>query len=180
MPRLFVGLRPPRPLRAIASATMAGVAGARWQEDAQLHVTLRFIGEVDGARAADIADVLATIRAPALALALALSGVGLFDRRGRPTALWAGVTAREAVTALHRKVDAVLMRIGIAPDHRAFLPHMTLARLNAGSGPVDRWIADHAALASAEVAIDDVRLFESRLGKGGASYTTVARYPFAP
>lgn len=73
---------------------MGGISGARWQDDDQLHLTLRFIGKVDGRGADDLADALAGIRvAP---FDIGLSGVGWFDRKGRIDALWAGGTAARA------------------------------------------------------------------------------------
>ncbi|MBC7985457.1 MAG: RNA 2',3'-cyclic phosphodiesterase, partial [Sphingomonadaceae bacterium] len=108
--------------------------------------------------------------------AIALGGVGAFDKAGRPAALWAGVTPHDALKALHNKIDAALRRIGIAPDRRAFFPHVTLARLNRSTGPIDGFLAAHAGLASAPFAIDEFRLYESTLGGEGAIYTTVERF----
>ena len=64
--RLFVALRPPRPIRQQLLAAMHGISGARWQDDEQLHLTLRFIGEVDHHRAEDIAAALGSLYAPAI------------------------------------------------------------------------------------------------------------------
>lgn len=157
---------------------MAGVPGARWQDDARLHLTLRYIGEVDRPVAEEAAEALAGVRAPAPRVALA--GVGRFERRGRTEALWAGVAPRDALTSLHRKVDHALVRVGLAPERRAYLPHLTVARLARGSGvepELARWLTDHAALASRPFALVDLRLYESRLGRDGARYHEVARWP---
>ena len=89
MHRLFVGLRPPEAIRARLLAIMGGIPGARWQSDDQLHLTLRFIGEVDRPQAEDAALALSGVQFPPFEVALA--GVGMFDTRGRPNALWAGV-----------------------------------------------------------------------------------------
>lgn len=177
MHRLFVGLRPPLAIREALAQTTAGVPGARWQDDAQLHITLRFIGEVDGRRADEIALALTSIHADSLDLAVA--GVGAFDSRGRPNALWAGVSPRGQLAHLHRKIDQALVRIGLEPERRAYLPHITLARLNARAGAADHWLADHAALASATFRIDQFLLFESHLGRAAASYEAIARYPLS-
>ena len=176
MHRLFVALRPPRAIRERLLGLMGGVPGARWQDDAQLHITLRFIGDVEARTAEDIAAALGSVRAPALELRLA--GCGVFDdRRGRPNALWAGVAPREPLAALHRKVDQAIVRAGLEPERRAYLPHITLARMSGSAGPVGRWLAEHAALASEPFAVDAMILYESRLGTSGASYEPVARYP---
>lgn len=176
MHRLFVALRPPNAIRGRLLGAMGGVPGARWQDDAQLHLTLRYIGEVEPHAAEDVALVLGSVRhAP---VELRLDGCGVFDdSRGRPNAIWAGVSPREPLAALHRKVDAAIVRAGLEPERRAYLPHITLARMSGSAGPVDRWLAEHAALASEPFAIDAMVLYESRLGHGGASYKPVARYP---
>src|SRR4051812_20632481 len=133
MHRLFVALRPPRPLRLQLLDAMGGVPGARWQSDDQLHLTLRFIGEVDGAQAEDIAAALTAVDHPRPEIAL--SGAGSFDRKGRVHSLWAGIAADERLAALHKRVDRVLVQCGLVPEGRAFTPHITVARMGRQAGP---------------------------------------------
>ncbi|PQM29077.1 RNA 2',3'-cyclic phosphodiesterase [Sphingopyxis lindanitolerans] len=173
--RLFVALRPPRPIRAALIAAMHGISGARWQDDAQLHLTLRFIGEVDRHSAEDIAAALGSLHAPAIRARI--DGVGLFERQGRPHMVWAGAGPHAPLAALHRKVDQRLARVGIAPETRAFVPHITLARLNRGSGPVAPFLAQSSDLASPPFLFGHVTLYESAMGHGGSRYHPVARYP---
>ena len=175
--RLFVALRPPRPIREPLMRAMHGISGARWQSDEQLHLTLRFIGEVDHHRAEDITAALGALHAPAITARIA--GVGLFERHGRPHMVWAGVDPHEPIAALHRKIDQRLARVGLAPETRAFLPHVTLARLNRGSGPVAPFLALNSDLASPAFDFSEVLLYESELGHGGSRYHPVARYPLA-
>lgn len=175
MHRLFIALRPPLPWREALFDVQDGVDAARWQDDEQLHLTLRYIGEVERPMAEDIAVILQGVRAPALDLAL--SGVGQFDAGRRGRALWAGVTPHDAVAALHRKVDHALVRLGLPPEGRAFLPHITLARLNKSSGSTEPFLAAHAGLTSPMVRFDHFVLYESHLGAESAWYESVARYP---
>jgi 2'-5' RNA ligase len=175
MHRLFVALRPPASIRRLLLAAMGGISGARWQTDDQLHLTLRFIGEVDRHRAEDIHAALGAIHHPRFALAL--NGLGHFDRRGFPDAVWAGVTPHEQVKALHRKVDAALLRVGVPADERAFLPHITLARLNRGAGPIGNLLEEAGGLASPAFTIDNFALFESDLTNEAAIYSMIERYP---
>ena len=97
------------------------------------------------------------------AFEIALNGIGAFDRRGWPDAVWAGVTPHEPLKALHNKVDAALARVGVAPDQRAFLPHITLARLKRSSGPVGNLLEQSGGLASPPFTVDHFALFESTL-----------------
>lgn len=159
-------------------AAMGGVAGARWQIDEQLHLTLRFLGDVPRPLAEEVALTLGQIRFPPLELAL--SGVGQFaDSHGRVNTLWAGVTPHDAVARLHRKVDQAVQQMGVAADPRAFLPHITLARLNVPTAATERFLADQSGLSSAPAPFDHLYLWESRLGGERAMYETVARYPLA-
>lgn len=175
MHRLFVAIRPPRAIRERLLAMMGGVPLARWQDDDQLHLTLRFIGEVDRHCAEDIAAALGTVRQPRFALGL--SGVGRFDRQGRIEALWVGVAPHAPLKALHRKIDQTIVRTGLPPEGRAYMPHITLARFprhNATSAPVT---LPAAALAGGDCEISEFCLYESELGGSGATYSKVARYP---
>lgn len=173
--RLFVALRPPRAIREALVAAMQGVSAARWQDDEQLHLTLRFIGEVDHHRAEDIAATLGGLHGPAVEARIA--GVGLFERQGRPHMLWAGVEPQAPLAMLHHKVDQLLARVGIDRETRAFMPHITLARLNRAAGPVASFLALNGDLASPPFVFDHVTLYESQLGHGGARYHPIARYP---
>lgn len=174
MYRLFVAIRPPAAIRSVMLGAMGGIGGARWQSEDQLHLTLRFIGEVDRHVAGDIHAALGTVHQASFEIAL--NGVGHFDRSGWPDAVWAGVTPQAPLHALHKKVDAALGRVGVAPDRRAFLPHITLARLRRSSGPVGDFMEQAGGLSSAPFAIDCFALFESDLTVSGAVYSLVERY----
>lgn len=177
MHRLFVALRPPPPIRALLLDAMGGVPGARWQDDDQLHLTLRFVGEVERAQAEDVAAALAGVAASAVEARI--DGVGTFERRGRADTLWARIAPPEPLAALHRKVDQALRRAAVAPDERRYLPHVTLARMaRAGHDAVAlaRWVEAHAGLASPAFVLDHLYLYESRLGSEGAAYEAVARW----
>jgi len=177
MHRLFVAIRPPAAIRAILLGAMGGISGARWQSEDQLHLTLRFVGEVDRHLAGDVHAALGAIHQPAFEIAL--NGIGAFDRRGWPDAVWAGVTPHEPLKALHKKVDAALTRVGVPPDQRAFLPHITLARLKRGSGTVGNLLECSGGLTSPPFAVDHIALYESALTPDGAVYSLIERYSLA-
>lgn len=155
---------------------MEGVAGARWQDDDQLHLTLRFLGDIDARVADDVAASLAQVRAPGFSLALA--GLGTFDRRGRVHTLWAGIARpHDPLLHLQRKVEQACVRGGLAPETRAFAPHVTLARLNGSAAPVDGFLAAHAGFTSPAFPVTHFALYESHLGAAGSSYELIERYP---
>ena len=175
MHRLFVAIRPPETVRAVLLAAMGGITAARWQSDEQLHLTLRFIGEVDRHSAVDVHAALGAIHSSSFEIAL--SGIGAFDRRGQPETVWAGVAPHEPLKGLHKKVDQALARVGIEADRRAYLPHVTLARLNRSSGPVRSLLELRGGLSSAPFRVDRFGLYESRLTPEGAVYSLVEEYP---
>ena len=177
MHRLFVAIRPHRAMRASLLAAMGGVARARWQSEEQLHLTLRFIGEVDRHRAEDIAAALGTVHHPRFAIAL--DGLGQFDRKGRVDALWAGVAPQAPLKTLHNKIDQALVRAGIAPDTRVYLPHITIARFSRGTGPLENIAARSGGVMSVEEEISEFALYESQLSHEGAIYSIIERYPLA-
>ncbi|HYJ81561.1 MAG TPA: RNA 2',3'-cyclic phosphodiesterase [Allosphingosinicella sp.] len=177
MHRLFVAIRLPPPVRTRLLELMGGVAGARWQSEDQLHLTLRFIGEVDRHLARDVDAALSSVRHPAFSVHL--NGLGVFDRRGEPVTLWAGLTPHEPLRALHKKVDQALVQAGLEPERRAYLPHVTLARLPRGSGSIGGLIEGAGGLAGPAFEVRDFRLYESRLTPDGPLYTPVETYSLA-
>ncbi|WP_419826067.1 RNA 2',3'-cyclic phosphodiesterase [Sphingomonas sp.] len=172
--RLFVALALPRPVRSALIAAMGTVAGARWQDDAQLHCTVRFLGELDRHVGEDAAVSLAGIRHPAIPARI--EGVGVFDHGGRIDTLWAGVAPLDALRAFHAKVDRALIRAGLMADGRAYRPHVTLARFGRGAAPPPGIVAS-IALPPLGFTFAEMRLYESHFGREGALYEVVERYP---
>jgi 2'-5' RNA ligase len=173
--RLFVAIRPPRPVRERLTAAMGGISAARWQSDDQLHLTLRFIGDVDQRQAEDIDAALRAIRHGPFEIRL--SGVGFFGQRGRADTVWAGVAPPEPLERLHNKVDQALVRVGLGPERRAYVPHITLARLNRSAGPIGGFLEQAGDLASPPFTVDRFALFESDLTAERAVYSILADYP---
>ena len=175
MHRLFVAFRPPETIRDLLIDAMDDSPEFRWQDDEQLHLTLRFIGEVDRPVADDLAGALGRVRADRFDLRV--NGVGRFEQRNSG-ALWAGVEPREPIAALSAKVERVCQQAGLEPEHRAFHPHITLARWK---GRRSREVADflerHRALKSQPFKVTEFALFERRLSRHGAHYEEVAGYP---
>ena len=175
MHRLFLAIRPPDQIIDLLLDTMEGLPELRWQNDEQLHLTLRFIGEVERPLAEDLAAALSALRFEPFEIRIA--GVGRFDHHKRG-ALWAGVEPRAPLAALAAKVERICVSVGLPPERRAFHPHITLARWNRGGGAsLDPFLSRYAALRSDDFTVDTVTLYESRLGREGAHYEAVATYP---
>lgn len=177
MIRLFVALEIPDAVRAMLTRLQTGVPGARWAAMEQMHLTLRFIGEVNGAVAHDIDDALSGIRAPVFSMEL--SGVGEFGGNN-PRALWVGVRGNDALLHLQKKIETALQRFGLEPERRKFSPHITLARLKATSrGHVMDFLTDHALFANGPFEVKHFVLFSSHLGATGSIYRAERIYTLA-
>lgn len=175
MHRLFVAIRPPEEIRELLLGAMDDSADFRWQDDEQLHLTLRFVGEVERPVADDLAAELSRIHSPRFELRI--MGVGRFEQRSSG-ALWAGVEPKAPVAALAAKVERACLPVGLEPERRAFHPHITLARWKGRrSHEVARFLERTRGLASEPFEVTEFILFESRLSRHGAHYEEVATYP---
>ena len=177
MHRLFVAIRPPEDVRDLLIDAMDDSPALRWVGDEQLHLTLRFIGEVERPIANDIGAALNHLRSPPFELRV--SGVGKFEKRNGG-ALWAAVEPKSPVTALAAKVERALQQTGIEPERRAFTPHITLARWNRRNAEaVDAFLRRNSDLHSEPFAVDRFILFESKLSRHGPHYEEVASFELA-
>ncbi len=173
--RIFVAIPLPQAVRARLGMMCAGLPEIRWVPPDNMHLTLRFIGEVDGVACDDVAMALATIRAPRFRLELA--GVGHFGGGNRVRALWAGVAREPALLYLRDKVESAVVRAGVAPDGQKFTPHVTLGR---GKGaPVRRlehFLAEHSLFRSAPFEVERFVLFSSFRAHTHAIYSEERSY----
>jgi 2'-5' RNA ligase len=174
--RLFVALALPDDVRARLAAMANGIPNARWVALESLHLSLRFIGEVDGAQARDADAALARISAPAFTLTLA--GVDRFGTGDKTRSLWVGVEDRAELTRLQGKVERALQSAGLAPEGRKFKAHVTLARFKGNPGAkLHDYLAGHALYRSAPFDVREFVLFSSFLSRTGAIYRPEALYP---
>ncbi len=173
--RLFVAIRPPEDVRERLLDLMEGIEGARWQDEEHLHLTLRFVGEVERPVANELAEALGRITAPRFTLQVA--GVGHFERKGHPHAVWAGLGPNEGLDVLRQRVERACVNAGLERETRRFSPHITLARLGQGSGPIGPWLAANGPLRTRAWEVEAFSLYESHLSQSGARYEEVVRYP---
>ena len=176
MNRLFVAIRPPEPIRDLLIDAMDDSPDFRWQDEEQLHLTLRFIGEVDRPVTEDLVDALDRIRTEPFSIRIA--DVGRFEQRGSG-ALWAGVEPKAPLAALAAKVERACQSVGLPAERRAFHPHITLARWKGRrTREVRCFLERRGGLVSEPFEVASFSLFESHLSRHGAHYQAVADYPF--
>ncbi|HAA93264.1 MAG TPA: RNA 2',3'-cyclic phosphodiesterase [Rhodospirillaceae bacterium] len=176
MIRLFVGLALPEANCLRLASLGGGVPGARWIAPENMHVTLKFLGDVENGAAEDIDSALATVACHPVQLRL--KGVGFFGQPRNARILWAGVEESETLIRLYAKIEAALEAIGIARETRNFAPHVTLARLKKSpAGRLESFVAEHGLFSDGPVEISSFALFSSYLASSGAIYTPEAIYP---
>ncbi|CAA7613163.1 2'-5' RNA ligase [Candidatus Terasakiella magnetica] len=174
MIRLFVGLELPPDLAGRLSALGFGLPGAHWVAARNLHLTLRFIGEVNEGVAEDIDAALTAVTTPAFPLTL--DGLGLFGDRRRAHTLWAGVEHSEALTRLQHRIEAAVTGTGQPPEPRRFSPHISLARIKETPPTrIQDFIAATGRLRQT-LTVESFALFRSTLTRNGAEYDVLERY----
>lgn len=176
MKRLFVALTLPESHKQRLLSLCHGVRDARWITEENLHLTLRFVGEVEEPMVEEIGAALQTIHAESFPLTL--DGVGHFKTGRRIRSLWAGVAANAPLAALQTSVDGALRRAGLPPDGRRFAPHITLARLKGGTPErVGPWLENHSLFWAEPFIVDRFVLFESHLSHTGSIYSPISTFP---
>ena len=176
MPRLFTGLEIPHATRQRLALIRAPFEGARWVAAEDMHITLRFAGDIDGRTADEFAEFLAGIRVRPFEVTIA--DLGAFGGRD-PRVLWAGVQAGPELEALHRANERTARAAGIEPDTRSFKPHVTLARLRGvRERAVAQFLEENGGLRTEPFVVTRFVLMSARPGHGGPPYAIEAEYPF--
>ena len=178
LPRLFTGLEVPHEVAFALSLKRGGLPGARWIDPENYHITLRFIGDVDYSTANEVSDALDRL-ANSDAFGIRLSALGAFGG-DKPRALFAGVENNAALQRLQAAQERVLQRLGLEPEGRKFVPHVTLARLR-GTFPEDlaRFMAFAGRFQPLDFPVGRFVLFSSRDSVGGGPYLVEQTYPLA-
>jgi 2'-5' RNA ligase len=178
LPRLFVAIAMPPEIVEPLDHLAHGFPDARWTDLDDLHLTLRFIGEVEQGTFYNLGEMLAGISlAP---FELQLCGIGLFPPRGPLRQLWVGVTANPDLMRLRRRIDACLAEAGVPAERRKFVPHVTLARFRRPphESRLATYLRRHSLLRLPPFPVDTFCLYSSILRSGGAEHVIEAEYNF--
>lgn len=133
MPRMFTAIEIPEPVRSHLALIRGPLPDARWIDKDNYHLTLTFVGEVDGRQKRAFADALSLVEAAPFEIAV--EGLGVFGGE-RPRTLYAAIRPDARLDALQRDHDLAARRAGLQPEARKFTPHVTLARLSGMSAPM--------------------------------------------
>lgn len=179
MPRLFTALEIPAGISEQLALYRDGLPGARWIERGDYHVTLRFVGDVDGATARDFASLLGEARA-AGPIAVEIDALDAFGG-ARPRALFARIVPNASLSRLQAEHEAIARRAGLEPETRKFTPHVTLARFrHVRPADVAAFIARAGRFPRLSFTAERFALFSARDSVGGGPYLVEAAYPLAP
>ena len=160
-------------------ALRAEFPSARWVRSEGIHVTLKFIGEVNDERVEKIETALDTVASNA-PVEMNFRGTGFFPNERRPRVLWIGIEATPNLAEIAGQVETELEPLGVARESREFKPHLTLARIEETRG-IEK-LHDAMRRAPADFGIvrtNEMHLYRSELGRGGAKYSRVKNFTFA-
>lgn len=175
MPRLFTALEIPRNAAMSLSLLRGGLPGARWIDVENYHITLRFIGDIDGRTADEVVDRLDRIDRPEFQLSL--TGMGSFGSK-KPHSIWAGVSPSPEMHALQAEVERICQRIGLPPDPRKFMPHVTLARLRSSRlDDVVHYLSGRGNFRTSPFTVGRFVLMSSKESVGGGPYIVEEAFP---
>ncbi|AYM11836.1 MULTISPECIES: RNA 2',3'-cyclic phosphodiesterase [Agrobacterium] len=175
MPRLFIALEIPRNAAMSLSLLRGGLPGARWIDVENYHITLRFIGDIDGRTADEVVDRLDRIDRPEFQLSL--NGMGSFGSK-KPHSIWAGVSPSPEMNALQSEVERICQRIGLPPDPRKFMPHVTLARLRSSRlDDVVQYLSGRGNFRTSAFTVGRFVLMSSKESVGGGPYIVEEVFP---
>jgi 2'-5' RNA ligase len=152
-------------------------AAASWSRPENIHLTMKFFGNVEQAKTPVISDVLARVAKEFSPIEIAVGGTGVFPRPSRPQVLWIGIDDRTgALAGLQKRVEDECAREGCPKEDRAFRPHLTIARIR-NPHNANRLAEAHLRLefAPVELVLNELVLFRSELSPKGSKYTPISR-----
>lgn len=182
--RLFVALEIPSLVRENLAALLASLRAVtkepRWVRAENLHVTLKFLGEIAEDKLAAVRTTLGEIRSEQ-PVALAFRGLGFFPNEKHPRVFWAGMEATANLQALAADIEGAVEKLGIPREKREFSPHLTLARFERPRLPeaLRQAIAENAEREFGSLRTNEFHLVQSRLKPSGREYTALQSFPFA-
>ncbi len=178
MLRLFVGIKIPKNIVSHINLLRGGLKNARWTRDEDLHITMRFIGDVPENMGEYVHEAMSRIDTPVFEIGL--KEIGFFTRnKKQPKTIWTGVNDSELLTRLHDKLDNSFIRAGFEPYKHKYHPHCTIAKLKEGAYPEDvyEYVAQNNLFKSEMFKVEELTLYSSHRYDDGATYEVLGEYP---
>ncbi len=152
-------------------------ADVRWVKPGSIHLTLKFLGDIDEKIVDDIVKILQKVSEKYEAFNLTLSGIGVFPNNRSPRVLWVGIDRNDLLTRLQNDIDEEIFLLGFEKENRKFAPHLTLGRFKSfqGKGALLDKINLYQDNRFSSIDVRSVLLMRSDLGQTGATYTQLAK-----
>ena len=179
--RLFVALEISEEIRASIAALIRELkpldSSWKWARAENLHVTLKFLGEIPPEKLESIKGVLSFVNCE-WPMPLKFRALGFFPNERRPRVLWAGMEAPKSLPALAATIEEALAKVGVPREEREFTPHLTLARSKDGkvSEKLRNTLGSYSTYQFGEMNASAFHLIESKLKSTGAEYTTLESF----
>ena len=174
--RTFIALELPeelkKSLRRLQAAFRQHIAGVKWVRPENMHLTLKFLGDISPDRVPPVAAALEGLAAGRAPFFFDAAGIGAFPNSRNPKVLWAGMEAEDSLKLFHAELEAALAAMGFAREDRPFAPHLTLGRLRDGRERklVAGLMEQHADERFGRFAAERITFFKSELKPSGPVY----------
>jgi 2'-5' RNA ligase len=189
--RCFIAIELPegvkRGLRELQAQLKAeSLAPVKWVEPENIHLTLKFLGNVAADRIEEIGLAMAEAAKGTSPFSLEVKELGVFPNPKRVQIVWVGLGGElEKLSRLQQRIESGLAKLGFAPENRRFTPHLTLARLRDRATPQEReklgqLIAETEFAAAQSFTVNSVKLIKSQLTREGPVYTSLSSAEFEP
>jgi RNA 2',3'-cyclic 3'-phosphodiesterase len=177
MIRIFIGLDLPEDIKRSLGLLKSSVRGAKWVPLENLHLTIRFIGEVPENILQNIKEELREISF--YNFKVKLKGVGLFSAKSNPKVIWVGLDPLEEIMELREKIDEALTKVNIPLEKKKYIPHVTLARLKgARFSEVAEYLQQGIGFFTREFEFGEMVLFSSKQKEEGSIYSVEEIFKF--
>jgi 2'-5' RNA ligase len=183
--RLFIAINLPEEWKETLSKPMESIAwiakGVHWVEPKGMHLTLKFLGDVEREQMETLTNLLKPIAESSPGFHVRIAGTGAFPSPRRPRVFWAGISAPEELLRLQRRIDEATQLLGFPPEDREFKPHLTVARIKDPLGK--KRITDaflRFKIRSETFHVKCFSLMRSHLKSDGARYEELVNFPLAP
>ncbi len=183
--RCFIAIELPESVRSNLEGLSARLrrSGVRasWVRPENMHVTLRFLGEICEERVGEVVRLLEASYANTPPFRFTLQGTGAFPNMKTPSVIWAGIRPNEAILEVQRIAEDVAQRVGCSKEKNRFHPHVTLARIKdpRNASGWQRYLAAEKDWEGGEVCVEQVAVFQSELTPRGPIYTRLAFIQFS-
>jgi 2'-5' RNA ligase len=185
--RAFIAIDLPGAVAAAVAGVQKQLAvhrfAVRWVNPRTIHLTLKFLGDIDGGQVAAVGDAMETAARSVGPFSLAAAGLGVFPGLRQPRVIWAGVVGdTQRLLELQRAVAVQLAAAGYPPESRPFKSHLTIGRVKdrIDAQRLARSLADAGGFATPSFTVEGIVLYRSDLRPGGPEYTPLRRVPIRP